>query len=436
MTETRKNGQTEERTIGETLDTENRMYICIFIFAAVLFGAAFLFNTPAEILSGNIVILTSPANLITDYFYIASIGAALVNASVMVLQSAVMIRLSKVRLNGLLVAAIFTVAGFSLFGKNLYNSLPIVLGVLAYCRFDGVPFGTYLPVALFGTALGPLVSEVSFNFGLPVYTGVLLGILCGFLAGFFLPVLARHFFNFHKGFSLYNIGFTAGIVGTFFIAIFRSFGLEIDSVYLVSGGNNLGLSIFLYLIFAAMLIAGLIYGGRPLKGLGELMRQSGRSGEDFYEKYKLGPVFLNMSLLGLLFTTCILSAGGELNGPTLGGIFTAVGFGASGKHLKNVLPILTGVFLVAYFSIHDISSTPILLAALFGTTLAPVSGFYGPAAGVVTGGLHMILTTNIAFLHAGMNLYNNGFSGGFVAAIMVPILGRIYKKSAGGKVAE
>ncbi|NLK97673.1 DUF1576 domain-containing protein [Defluviitalea saccharophila] len=27
-------------------------------------------------------------------------------------------------------------------------------------------------------------------------------------------------------------------------------------------------------------------------------------------------------------------------------------YGASGKHLKNVLPILLGVFLVSYFSVY------------------------------------------------------------------------------------
>lgn len=47
---------------------------------------------------------------------------------------------------------------------------------------------------------------------------------------------------------------------------------------------------------------------------------------------------------------------------------------------------------------------------------------YGPVAGVVAGGLHMIFTTNITFLNTGMNLYNNGFSGGFIAAITLPVL--------------
>ena len=29
---------------------------------------------------------------------------------------------------------------------------------------------------------------------------------------------------------------------------------------------------------------------------------------------------------------------------------------------------------------------------------------------------------NVAFLHGGINLYNNGFAGGFVASFLVPLL--------------
>ena len=115
--------------------------------------------------------MTSPANLVTDYFEISNIGAAFSNAAIMVVQAAIIIKKSKQQISGLLMASIFTLAGFSLFGKNLYNSTPIILGVLAYAKFSKTPFRQLMPVALFGTALGPLVSEVTYNFGLPVFPG-------------------------------------------------------------------------------------------------------------------------------------------------------------------------------------------------------------------------------------------------------------------------
>ncbi|NLK76053.1 MAG: DUF1576 domain-containing protein [Clostridiales bacterium] len=412
---------------GLTFHPDRIIYIHFIVFACILFLVAFLFNTPSEIFYGNVDIMTSPANLVTDYFEISNIGAAFSNAAIMVVQAAIIIKKSKQQISGLLMASIFTLAGFSLFGKNLYNSTPIILGVLAYAKFSKTPFRQLMPVALFGTALGPLVSEVTYNFGLPVFPGILLGILVGLISGCFIPVLAQHFINFHKGFSLYNIGFTAGLVATLYTALFRSLGYKVETVYLVYKGNNLQLSLFLFILFGVMLIVGLATNQWSFRGYGTLMKESGHGRNDFLKKYGYGLVYINMALLGIVFTVYILIVGGNLNGPTIGGIFTVVGFGASGKHLKNVLPILLGVFLVSYFSVHDINSTGALLAALFGTTLAPVSGFYGPMVGIIAGGLHMVFVSNLSFLNGGMNLYNNGFSGGFIAAILIPILDGIQR---------
>jgi hypothetical protein len=44
---------------------------------------------------------------------------------------------------------------------------------------------------------------------------------------------------------------------------------------------------------------------------------------------------------------------------------------------------------------------------------------------MLAGALHMTLTVNIVDLHGGMNLYNNGFSGGLVAATLFPLLNSI-----------
>ena len=73
-----------------------------------------------------------------------------------------------------------------------------------------------------------------------------------------------------------------------------------------------------------------------------------------------------------IFLSC-----GDLNGPTLGGIFTIIGFSAMGKHAFNIVPVMIGVALGAY-GIHQTLDYPSLqLAGLFGTTLAPISGHFG-----------------------------------------------------------
>ena len=373
----------------------------------------------------------SPANLLTDYFALSNIGSSLLNASFMSFISIASAAFLRVKVTGAIIASIFTVAGFSLFGKNLYNSLPIIFGVACYCKIARVPFKANLLPAFFGTALAPLVSEITFNLGLHPAAGISLGILAGFFVGLILLPLSHHFLSFHKGYNLYNIGFTTGIIGTFFIAILRTFDVKIEAISLVSSGNNMKLSILLFCAFSATFLFGLSQNRWGIKGYRELLRQSGKLPSDFIAISGFGLTLINMAFLGVIATTYILLIGGELTGPSIGGIFTVVGFGAYGKHIRNVSPVLLGIFLMGMLNVHDIYDTPALLAALFGMTLAPISGYYGPLAGIIAGVLHMALVMNISDLHAGMNLYNNGFSGGFIAAALVPVFDCVIKLKKG-----
>jgi hypothetical protein len=402
---------------------QNRMILSfIAILGVCLIAMAFLFNTPRDILQGSLTILTSPANLLTDYFQLANIGATLMNVGIICLVSVTLIWINKISVTGAIIAAAFTMIGFSFFGKNLFNTFPIVLGVFLYSKAVKRPFRQYILHSMFGTALSPLVSEFSFNLGLPIPFGILLGICGGVIAGFILVPLSSQVLKFHQGYSLYNIGFTAGLIGMFFTAVLRGFGIEIEAVSILSNDRNTGLTIFLYSLFALLFLLGLWSNRGRLTGFRCLLAQTGVLPSDFLSTSGLGVTAMNMSLMGIISTTYVLAIGGVLNGPVLGAIFTVVGFSAYGKHIKNSIPILIGVMLTNVFNIHDSSATFAIIAALFGMTLAPIAGEYGFLAGILAGFLHMSLVTNIGFLHAGMNLYNNGFSGGFVAAFLVPLL--------------
>ena len=408
---------------------QNRMVLTFIAFlGACLIVMSFLFNTPRDILQGSLTILTSPANLLTDYFQLANIGATLVNVGLICLVSVTLVWLNKVAVNGAIIAAVFTMIGFSFFGKNLYNTFPIVLGVFLYSKAVKHPFRQYIVHSMFGTALSPLVSEFSFNLGLPIPFGILLGIVSGVIAGFILVPLSSQVLKFHQGYSLYNIGFTAGLIGMFFTALLRGFGVEVEAVSILSDDRNTGLIVFLYALFALLFILGFITNRGRMAGFRCLLSQSGVLPSDFLSISGLGVTAMNMSLMGIISTSYVLAVGGALNGPVLGAIFTVVGFSAYGKHIKNSIPILIGVMLTNMFNIHDSSATFAIIAALFGMTLAPIAGEYGILAGILAGVLHMSLVTNIGFLHAGMNLYNNGFSGGFVAAFLHPLLQAFRKK--------
>jgi hypothetical protein len=124
--------------------------------------------------------------------------------------------------------------------------------------------------------------------------------------------------------------------------------------------------------------------------------------------------------------------GGELNGPVIGAIFTIVGFAAFGKHPRNIVPIMIGVFLGSLAKPWSADDPSILLAALFGTTLAPIAGRFGWHWGVVAGFVHSSAALTVGPVHAGLNLYNNGFAAGIVAAVLVPVIIAVQSRTRAG----
>jgi hypothetical protein len=123
-----------------------------------------------------------------------------------------------------------------------------------------------------------------------------------------------------------------------------------------------------------------------------------------------------MGLTGAIGTLYVLLVGGDLNGPVIGAIWTIVGFAAFGKHPRNIVPIKFGVFLGSLLEPLGAANPSFLLAALFGTTLAPIAGTFGWCWGIVAGLVHSSAASSVGALHVGLNLYGNGFAAGLVAA--------------------
>ena len=121
------------------------------------------------------------------------------------------------------------------------------------------------------------------------------------------------------------------------------------------------------------------------------------------------------------------------NGPTIGGIFTIVGFSTTGKHLRNIAPIMLGVVVAGISKDWEVNEPSPMLALLFSTTLAPVAGEFGILVGMLAGFLHSSVALNVGMVYGGMNLYNNGFAGGIVAIFMVPVIQSIMDRRARAK---
>lgn len=405
--------------------SEKEKVYLLFLFSLGLMLTALLFNSPAEIYRGMRVILTSKSNLITDYMALANPGAAFFNAGFISMLSLLLIKGSGAHISGASLAAFFTMTGFAFFGKNLFNSIPITLGTYLYSRLVKVNFNTVILSAFYGTGLSPFVSELAFAMGFKPVQGVIVAYAAGIIIGMIFPLLSSRFLSFHQGYNLYNGGFTAGIIGMFSLAILRMFGYDIITANIISQEHSLKLLIVLMAIFSLMLLIGLFQQNWSLREYDKLLNEIGRLVTDFTHLYGFGLTLINMAFMGFLATAYVLISGGPINGPIVGGIFTIVGFSAFGKHPKNTLPIFIGVYLALLLNVYDRSSTSSTLGALFGTTLAPIAGRYGLIPGIITGFLHAGMVTNVTYLHGGVNLYNNGFSGGFIAASLAPIFEKV-----------
>ncbi len=380
----------------------------------------------ADSLPGVLRIITARSLLLSDYLAIGGLGATLINAGVCGLVAVALVAVCKIQVNGPFIAAVYTVIGFAFFGKNVYNIWPIFAGTLLYARVQRVPFRNSLLIALFGTTLAPMVSFFSFAAGLPQLLGISLAIAFGTAVGFVLPPLASHMLRFHDGYNIYNIGFTGGIVGSFFVAVFRSFRFEIAADLALVDQTDRFFEVYFAFVFVALIALGMFLGRTDYRKLRDSVRRvlssSGRLVSDFVQIGDYGSTLINMGVMGLISSGFVLLLGGHFNGPVIGGIMTVVGFAAFGKHPLNCLPVLAGVVLASLLKIWDTTTTVVIIAGLFGTTLAPVAGQFGPLAGVAAGFFHLSVVMNVGMLHGGINLYNNGFAGGFVAAFLTPVL--------------
>lgn len=416
----------------EEIELDRFKLIGIFtVFPTVffLFGllTSFLDNDFYRIFKLYAQILISPTILITDFLKVGGVSATFFNASIIGFINIIMIWRCKLKFNGLLIAAFITLLGFSFFGKNIFNIFPIYLGGYLYAKYQNIKFkDIFVPVA-FGTALSPIISEISFSGMLEGYLGILVGIVVGIFIGFIIVPLSSHMLRFHEGFNLYNIGFTAGIIGTVLTSILRNLNIDISPVNIIyDNDTNLIIGLFIFL-FLYLIIVGFIINNFKFKNFPQILQLKGRIVNDFTHSVGYGITFINMGLMGLICLLYVIMINGSVNGPVIAGIFTVCGFSAFGKNIYNCLPIVLGVIMSALLFGYKLSSIGILIAVLFSTTLAPMAGNFGIFWGITAGFLHLVLVTQIGVIHGGINLYNNGFAGGIVAGFLIPVI-RSFRK--------
>ena len=377
----------------------------------------------SDIIPGLWRIIKEPDFLITDYFLVGGIGAAFINAGILTLAAIGTIYFLGMEMDGHTITSSCLMFGFSLFGKNIVNIWPIIAGTFLYAKARREPFGKYVSVSLLATALAPVVSYVALDNG---FGNLWWGIAVGLLIGFVLPPLSAYTYKIQNGMNLYNMGFACGLLAMILVPVMSSMGANPTVAHHWAEGYNLHFAIFLGVLCLGLTVAGFFFSGRPAwaawAGYRRLLRTTGRAPSDYLRMFGPAPVLINMGVNGLIGMAFILATGGDLNGPTLGGILTIMGFSAFGKHARNITPIMLGVVIGGVFMHFDINQSSVQLALLFGTTLAPISGYFGWPFGIVAGFLHSSVVLHAGTPVEGINLYNNGFSGGLLAIVLYPII--------------
>lgn len=397
-------------------DRKIEIVILIYILTFLLLG--FSMQSFNELIDGLTKIFTTPSVLITDFAEVGGLGPTFVNAGLVALIGYILLVANKVEFRGLSITAIFSLLGFSLMGKTVWSVLPIMLGVYIYSKLTKREFVTNIYPALFGTALSPIVTQVTFGFG----WGFLGGTVVGILIGLVIAPVSNHTLTFHEGYNLYNFGFAAGLIGLFIMNIFRAYGFDIDLPTVWGTAYNTYLRNFSIILFLSMIIVGMLISRKNLKNYLKILKEPGITVTDYVDVAGFGSTLINMGLVGLVGVVFILLVDGDFNGPTVNGLLGMAGFAAFGKHPLNTAPIMVGVWLASLFSVYDTNAPGTVLAGLFGTTLAPLAGHFGPLVGILAGMAHLYIVSIIGFAHGGIDLYNNGFSGGFVASFFIAIV--------------
>ncbi len=411
----------ERRTVKE--------YLPFYIFALYLFLVAIFMGDFRTIPEGLKAIIWANDILITDYVGLAGIAASFTNAALVTLFSAELLRIANIPLKGKAIFVIGLMSGFALFGKNIFNMWPIMLGAFINCKVRKVKFGTVVIPGLLAAAIGPIVSTLFFYPGYLDPKWMAIGLIVGIIIGYVAPILSAHTATLLHGMSLYNLGFTVGLIALVIVPVFKSYGVVFSTDTIWATEYNFSLGVLMYVTCAVFIIIGIIMDKEnAIKNFFNILKRPGNPADDFCDLDGFGAVMVNIGINGIVATSYLLLIGGHINGATVGAIFTVMGFGGQGKHAKNIIPIMIGVAVGGLTKQWSITAPGSQFAAMFGTTLAPIAGTYGIIPGIIAGFLHSSVVQNAGLGYSGANLYNNGYCAGLLCIVMFVVLREVIKK--------
>ena len=197
------------------------------------------------------------------------------------------------------------------FGKNIVNIWAIMAGVVLYAKYHGTSLKRYLYVGLYGTSLSPIMTQMMHIGKFPAPVCLMLSLLLGLAIGFVLPPLCTHVHYAHQGYSLYNVGFGAGIIATVVVSLAKSFGIKVESRLIWSVGNNTLFAVLLMSLFGCMIASAVAVRGKTiLESYRRILKTSGIGGTDYLKDEGGATTVFNMGVNGLFATLFVLAVKG------------------------------------------------------------------------------------------------------------------------------
>ncbi len=397
-------------------------------FSVAFLLAAVIAHDRANMFQGLYAIIMYPAQLTVDFFAVGGESATFLNVGLLGIVCCLLMSIPGYQISGASGIAYFLTTGFAFFGMSILNVWPCILGAFVYAGIKNQKLHTVVNFAIFATGLAPFVTDMLVRYpGLEVHEitryGVGMALLVGGIFGFFTAAGCAHSINAHKGYSIYSAALPIGMMGLMMQSIlYSTVGAEKPVIEaFLSDGYRLFCSIFGVVIFSLCIFWGFWVNGKSFKGFGKLLSDSGYK-VDFTSKYGSGLALINLGVFGLFAIAYYNAIGINWTGPTIGVVFCMISTGFAGSHIRNVWPIVAGYLALSLFCEHEIYLQGIAVGVCFATGLSPISGRFGAIAGIVAGALHYCLVGSIPAFHAGMCLYNGGFTACFVALVFVPIL--------------
>ncbi len=409
--------------------TSTIIYAVMLALSAVFLIVGVCAGDLATLLPGLRAIFTTSALLYTDFTAVGGLNAGLVNAGLMGFFALTLMKLSGYHATGSSFGAFFLSLGLGIFGKTVLTVAPIAFGSWIYAMYKREAFSRVVLYAIQGGALAPVVSFLVFGRGVaPSASSLLLGAFAGMLIGFLIPPMATYSRGLHRGFSLFNVGMAAGLLGIAIYAIFRSLILSQDHYLnnIFSEDRKLFYLIFLGSIFLILVVVGWLLSGRSFVQYRRLRWHTGLD-VDFAYEYGVSNVLINIGLVGSIMLVYFFLVGATFNGVTVGALICTLCWAGIGTNTRTILPLLLGYWATSLLTGIPLNTPWLCVGVCYASGLAPISGRFGGISGIFAGMLHAFLMGITASMQGGFNLYSGGFTAGLTAVLLYPILNNLVR---------